>query len=440
MARALFVMPPQERAVRAFRAAARLILSMALGLALAACFSEPVPGPIPEPAPTNSAPATATPLPSPTSTPEPGLAGDIVLWHSWNGEDLKLLNSMLDRLQSDHPDLYLDAVHVGPSEVRQRLLDAILAGNGPGLLLAPIARYPDLASENLVQSLNGYMDLVQQANLLPSAWYGNTIASSLVALPAWAETVALYVNTDLIAPDEVPRTLDDLLARADLSNSPLLGLYISPFHLGWGFPAYGAVMLDAGYHVVLDQQPGAETWLTWLREANQSGGIWFSQDYAELQRAFRHGELPMIIDGSWTLDSFLATLGDSLRVLPIPAGPAGPARPFVTSESFFVIAGQSPRDTDASVMAALALIELAADSRHTTRGLPAAQRESEADPRAVRALKVLLGQTVPMHVGPGARVIWDLAQIMFERALAGQEPPADLVARFALLANEQTRR
>ncbi|MYD91251.1 MAG: extracellular solute-binding protein [Caldilineaceae bacterium SB0662_bin_9] len=436
------MMLSQGRFGRALRAAARLILPVALGLVLAACVEEPAPGPTPESTPTHAAPATATPLPTPTSTPEPelGLAGDIVLWHSWNGEDLKILRSMLDRLQSDHPDLYLDAVHVGPSEVRQRLLDAILAGNGPSLLLAPISRYPDLASEDLVQPLNGYMDLVQEADLLSSAWYGNTIASSLVALPAWVETVALYVNTDLIAPNEVPRTLDDLLVQANLSDTPLLGLYISPFHLGWGFPAYGAVMLDAGYRVVLDQQPGAEAWLTWLREANLSGGIWFSQDYAELQRAFRHGELPMIIDGSWTLDSFVPALGDSLRVLSIPDGPAGPARPFVNSESFFVIAGQSPRDTDASVMAALALIELAADSPHTTRGLPAAQRESEADSRAARELKALLEQTVPMHVGPGAKVIWDLAQIMFERALAGQEPPADLVARFALLANEQTSR
>ena len=435
-------MLPQGRAVLAFRAAARLILPVALGLVLAACVREPAPGPTPEPVLTNSVPATATPLPSSTSTPEPelGLSGDIILWHSWNGEDLKILRSMLDRLQSDHPDLYLDAVHVGPSEVRWRLLDAILAGNGPSLLLGPIARYPDLASEDLVQPLNGYMDLVQEAHLLSSAWYGNIIASSLVALPAWVETVALYVNTNLIAPDEVPRTLHDLLARANMSDSPLLGLYISPFHLGWGFPAHGAVMLDAGYRVVLDQQPGAEAWLTWLREANQSGGIWISQDYAELQRAFRHGELPMIIDGSWVLDSFVTALGDSLRVLSIPDGPAGPARPFVTSESFFVIAGQSPRDTDASVMAALTLIELAADSPHTTRGLPAAQREFDADPRAAREFKALLEQTVPMHVGAGAKVIWDLAQIMFERALAGQEPPADLVARFSLLVNEQTDR
>ena len=431
---------------------------MALGLVLAACVNEPAPAPTPEPAPTNSVPATANPLPPPASTPELGLSGDIVLWHSWGGEDLQLLNSMLDRLQSGHPDLYLDAVHVNPSEVGERLLEAILAGNGPSLLLAPIARYPDLAAENLVQPLNGYMDLVQEANLLSSAWYGNTIASSLVALPVWVETVALYVNTDLIAPNEVPRTLDDLLVRANLSASPLLGVYISPFHLGWGFPAHGAVMLDAGYRVVLDQQPGAEAWLTWLREANQSGGIWLSQDYAELQRAFRHGELPMIIAGSWTFDSFVSALGDSLRVLSIPDGPAGPARPFVISESLFVIAGQSPRNTDASVMAALALIELAANSPHTARGLPAAQRESEADPRAVREFKALnqreseadpravrefkalLEQTVPMHVGTGAKVIWDLAQIMFERALAGQEPPADLVARFALMANEQTDR
>ena len=433
---------PQGMAVRVLRAAARLVLPLALGLSLAACGGGSAPEPASEPAPEPAPPATATPLPEPTPTsePEPGLSADIILWHSWNGEDVKILRSILDRLQADHPGLYLDSVHVNPSEVREHLLDAILAGNGPNLLLTPIARYPDLASEDLVQPLNGYTDRVQEANLLPSAWYGNIVDSSLVALPAWVETVTMYVNTDLLAPAEVPRTLDELLGRADLSDHPLLGLYISPFHLSWGFPAHGAVMLDAGYRVVLDRQPGAEAWLAWLHEANRSGGIWLSQDYAELQRAFRHGELPMIIDGSWALDSFVPALGDSLRVLPIPAGPAGPARPFATTESLFVIAGQSPRNTDASVRTALALIELAAEFPHTTRGLPTAQRASEAGPRAVREFKALLAQTVPMHVGAEAAVIWNLAQTMFEQALAGRESPADLVARFSLLANEQTGR
>ena len=429
---------PRKMAARVLRATARLVLPLALGLSLTACGVDYAPEPTPDRAPT----ATAIPLPAPSPTPEPDpvLSEDLILWHSWNGEDLKILRSILDRLQADHPDLYLESVYVSPSEVRERLLDAILAGNGPNLLLAPIARYPDLASDSLVQPLSEYMDLVQEANLLRSAWYGNIVDSSLVALPAWVETVSLFINTDLIAPNDVPRTLDDLLDRANLSDQPLLGLYLSPFHLSWGFPAFGAVMLDAGYRVVLDQQPGAEAWLTWLREANQSGGIWISQDYAELQRAFRHGELPMVVDGSWTLDTFVPALGDSLRVLPIPAGPDGPARPFVTSESLFVIAGQSPRARDASVMVALALIELAPDFAHTTRGLPATQRESETGSRTVRELQALLEQTAPMHPGAEARVIWNLTQTLYEQTLAGQEPPAELVARFALLANEQTDR
>ena len=423
-----------------FRTAARLILSVAAGLVLMACGRGPEPTPAAVPTP--AAKATPTPEASPAPIPEPEreLSGDLVLWHSWQGEDLKLLHSILDRLRAGHPDLYLEVVHVNPSEVPERLLDAILAGNGPSLLLAPIARYPELAAAHLVQPLNGYMDLVQEAGLLPSALFGNIVASSLVALPVWVETITLYVNTDLMAADEVPGTLDDLLTRANVSDHPLLGLYISPFHLSWGFPAFGAVMLDAGYRVVLDQQPGAEGWLTWLREANRSSGIWLSQDYAELQHAFRHGELPMIIDGSWAVDILVTALGDRLRALPIPAGPAGPARPFLTTESLFVVAGLSGQDTDASLMAALAIVELAAETGHTTRGLPAAQRETETGPQAVRDFRGLLDQTVPMYAGADAKAIWDLAQTMFEHALAGRETPVELIARFALLANEQTGR
>lgn len=413
---------------------------MAAGLVLTACGRGIEPAP--EAVPTLTAEATAAPesSPAPTSEPERELSGNLVLWHSWQGEDLKLLRSILDRLRADHPDLYLETVHVNPSEVPERLLNAILAGNGPSLLLAPIARYPELAATNLVQPLNGYMDLVQEGDLLPSALFGNIVDSSLVALPVWVETITLYVNTDLMAADEVPGTLDDLLTRANGSDHPLLGLYISPFHLGWGFPAFGAVMLDAGYRVVLDQQPGAEAWLTWLREANRSDGIWLSQDYAELQHAFRHGELPMIIDGSWAVDTLVTALGDRLRALPIPAGPAGPARPFVTTESLFVVAGLSGQDTDASVMAALAIVELAAETGHTTRGLPAAQRATETGPQAVRDFRGLLEHTAPMYAGADAKAIWDLAQTMFEHALAGRATPVELIARFTLLANEQTGR
>ena len=411
---------------------------MAAGLVLTACGRGPAPASTPEPVPTQAVQATATP--EPTSEPEHKLSGDLVLWHSWQGEDMEILHSILDRLRVENPDLYLETVHVNPSEVPERLLDAILAGNGPSLLLAPIARYPELAATDLVQPLNGYMDRVQDVGLLPSALFGNIVDSSLVALPVWVETITLYVNTDLMAADEVPGTLDDLLTRANVSDRPLLGLYISPFHLGWGFPAFGAVMLDAGYRVVLDQQPGAEAWLTWLREANRSNGIWLSQDYAELQRAFRHGELPMIIDGSWAVDILVTALGDRLRALPIPAGPAGPARPFATTESLFVVAGLSGRDTDTGVMAALAIVDLAAETGHTTRGLPAAQRETETGPPVVRDFRGLLDQTVPLYAGADAKAVWDLAQTMFEQALAGRETPVELIARFALLANEQTGR
>lgn len=378
--------------------------------------------------------------PAETSVATRHLTGDIVLWHSWDGEDARVLRSMLDRMQADNPDLYLDAIYVKPFEVQGKLLQAVLSASGPNLLLAPMAQYPDLATDNLVQPLNSYQERVDEVELLASAWYGNVVDGNLVGLPIWVETVALYVNSDLMAPDQAPKTLAEVLQGNSSFENPIIGCYISPFHLSWGFAAFGSVMLDAEQRVVLDQQSQAEEWLAWLRATRQSGAVLYSTNYSELQQAFRLGELPMVIDGSWALDDYVAVLGKKLRVLPIPAGPTGPARPFINTESFFVVAGQSPYESFTSVEAAITLIELAADSGHTSRGFPAASSDFKDPTRAVREFKALLDDTAPMNVGEENRIVWYLVQEMFLKALMGSEPPAELIANFTLLANEQTGR
>ena len=56
----------------------------------------------------------------------------------------------------------------------------------------------------------------------------------------------------------------------------------------------------------------------------------------KLDTAFTQGQLDMIVDGPWVLGNFEKALGGSLRVASLPAGPAGPSRPLMGIDGWYI--------------------------------------------------------------------------------------------------------
>lgn len=382
----------------------------------------------------------STPLPPiETARREPPLAwtAPVVVWHSLTGSEREFLAGALERIGAEHPDLSLSHAYVPPHQAADALLHAVLSGEGPNILVAPAAQLPALSAESLIASLNGVVQEDELADFLTPALFGLIQDEQLMGLPLWTDSVALFVNTDLLPLADVPEDMTQLLRRAQAAEQPLLGLYASLFHLAWGFPAFGGILLDVDNRVVLDQGTGGAAFLDWLRHADAAPGLVVSRDYEALRRAFLTGALPMFIDGAWSLAAAQEALGAAVQIREIPAGPAGPARPWLTAEAAFLVKGQAPPRLRLSAALVQELASMEADIADVAQRLPAKQAQPQAGTAPVRQFRALLPRAHRMPHGPEWPSLWRLGHELLHQTLASPESAANLVARFALLANAE---
>ncbi len=392
--------------------------------------------------------ATALPSPSlPTATAPPvltqalpAMAGEVTIWHSLSHADLEFLEEAIVQMEVSYPDLRLSHTYVAPHRVVSRLLKAILSGQGPEILLAPASRLPELHAEGLVIPLDTLVQEEDLEDLAAPALFGLIHEQQLLGLPLWAETVLLYANTDLISPSDVPEDTDAMLALAQGEGQPVVGMYLSLFHLSWGFQAFGGVLFDADHKVVLDQSAEGIDFLVWLQQAHASPGLAVSSNYYSMRQSFLAGKMPLFLDGPWTLAAAEDALGASLAIHAVPSGPVGPARPWLTTEAILLVPGQSRAQQLVSIHIARELLGLEDEIIDIAHRLPVTRHRMQAGSKAVRSFRALLPFTQHMPHVSEMTSVWRLGNELLMQTLQVDMSPADLasaVAHFALLANEE---
>jgi len=267
--------------------------------------------------------------PAPTATPTPVPQGRIVLWHSWGRGDADALGQILGSFQAQYPQVTVDTLFVADSDLPKAYADAVLAGTGPDLVLAPTWWLSDFVSLGVVQPLDMLVDAPTLGGYWPAALDNLRVGGQLYGLPTSFELVSLFVNTSLTGGNAPPATTADLLAQAQAAPAQGVGLYDSLYHLYWGLPAYGGQLFDPSGAVMIDQGGDVAGYLAWLREVSQTAGSYVDTDYGMLLDRFKKGEFAYFVDGPWAIDDLSAALGANLAVAPLPAGPSGPAAPWL---------------------------------------------------------------------------------------------------------------
>ncbi|MEZ4831352.1 MAG: extracellular solute-binding protein [Caldilineaceae bacterium] len=150
--------------------------------------------------------ATDTPAPAPTPTPDTD-RGELVLWHSWAGADGDALSQMLSSFQAANPDVELQTLFVAYNELPQAYADAVYAGGGPDLILAPTWWLHQLAEAGTLLPLD---DLVGAETLsttyMPAALANLSYNQQTYGLPISFDLVSLYYNRNLIDDASLPTT------------------------------------------------------------------------------------------------------------------------------------------------------------------------------------------------------------------------------------------
>jgi arabinogalactan oligomer/maltooligosaccharide transport system substrate-binding protein len=261
----------------------------------------------------------------------PDLTGEITLWHSYETGTLQetALLKVIKNAQQTFPELTLQVLQTPSMEITRAYYIEAMSGSGPDVFLAPNNDLLSLVRQDLLLGLDEYF--LNEFNEVPEFILdGMKVNGSLYGIPKSIGSVALYYNKSLI--NIPPESTDELLHMVEDGN--LLVSSMSVYHLfGW-VSAFGGRLFDENYRCVADLGGWVE-FLNYLISLQEAGAI-FITDYAEAERIFMGAGAAMFINGPWALEAYSEVFGDNLGVVPLPAGPIGPAQPFSSMDGFYV--------------------------------------------------------------------------------------------------------
>lgn len=407
--------------------------------------------------------ATATPISAPAETSqseanesaateeEPAevavgslpLEGSVVLWHSWAGREADALNEILGQVQGANPSLAIETLFVAYADLEQSYIEAVQAGGGPDLVLAPNWWLGNLVDTQAVAPIDELVNDQELSAYWPAtvenlSWFGRAYG-----IPVNFELVSLFYNSSLVDPQNLPNSLEAMLTASteDASGTMGIGLYNSLYHLYWGFPAFGAQMLDAQGKVILDQSPGAAGYLTWLIQMDQAPNVYIDLDYGMIIDRFKKGEFAFFVDGPWSIPELQQALGENLQVAMLPHGPNGPSKPWLSADGYFLNPNRPEDEQKLAAAAALALTDSQSGIRLAQIGakLPANQQVPISDP-LLSGFMSQARDAEPMPSTPEIYQVLGYGGDMLVKALNGVSDPNETVIETTALINEETGR
>ncbi len=301
---------------------------MVVVFVLAACAQ---PTAAPTAAPTEAPVVTEAPTEAPTAAPAPV---EVTFWHAYgtgSAEEIALAKN-LAQAAIDMPDIKINVLQVPFNDIYNKYRTDVAAGGGPDMFIAPNDSLGDDARAGLVADITalaaGKFDGVNQLGI-----DGMTVDGVLYGVPESLKAVALWYNKDLLPTP--PATTDELKALMD--GGTQVAISFGCYHDFGFFGAFGGKIFDDSWKVIADQGTGVVDAMTYLNDLYQIAktNSWTKNDSDGLA-VFQEGKAALITNGNWAMGDYKTALGDKLAVTALPAGPVGPATPFLGVDGFYL--------------------------------------------------------------------------------------------------------
>jgi len=321
------------------------------------------------------------------SISEDELQGQILIWHTWQGQEQTALRGLLDGFTELHPNVSIVEEFYDIEDIQEIYRYQIEAGLGPDILIAPASWAESLADERLIQDISNRedvnLDIYLKAALdmlranekvygLPLSlntqvlYYNKTLLNSVSVennSPTTQEPQATITSTTAITdlnpvvePPQnntqietfsPPRTLDELLQQANKDHQ--IALPTDFYNAFWGIQAFGGQLFDDEDRVVLNQG-GFANWLGWLKKANENPNIILNRNLDELKPLFTNGRATYYVGSTQEYPTLQTALGpENVGVIRLPGRQNKAAGPFLQAEALMFNQATTENSTDLSL-------------------------------------------------------------------------------------------
>lgn len=279
-----------------------------------------------------STPAASQPTQAPAAAEKVTLS----IWHAYGtgSNEEKALTEIVDKYRAANPNVTVNVLQIPFDQVFNKWETEVAAGGGPDMFTAPDDNFGKEIRASLIAPIDGFTQ-GKLTGYADAAVKGMTIDGKMYAVPGIFKAVALYYNKSTIP--NPPKTTDELLAL--VKSGKKLIMNENAYHNFGFWNAFGQVFDGSTGKCTADTTGVADAmaYLVALKDAGKANG-WdvFYTDQGKQDSLFRAGQGDMIINGPWSLGDYSKDLKDNLGVVPMPAGPKGPAQPLTGIDGWFV--------------------------------------------------------------------------------------------------------
>lgn len=267
---------------------------------------------------------------------------EVVFWNGYTGPDRPAVEQIVAMFNERHDDVVITMEIMPWDSLYQKLMPALVAGNGPDIIGYSIARVPEYAEAGRLQSLDTYLDASEELsrdNLVEGLVNGATYDGTVYGVPMGFASMVMYYNREHfrqagLDPDAPPTTyaeLQDAWKKLLQKNSGTdVAVYPQAFGVKATVPMAPVILWAFGADIVTADgksglgTPEALKAMEFLQEAYVEQTISpVGLTGQEADNLFAAGKASIEWNGPWAINGFRGA-GIDLGIAKLPAGPNGP--------------------------------------------------------------------------------------------------------------------
>lgn len=261
----------------------------------------------------------------------------VVFWNGYTGPDRPVLEKIVEEFNASSDTIAIKMEIMPWDTLFQKLMPAMIAGNGPDLISMSANRFAEYAEAGKLAPMDALLagsKTLKATDLVPGLMSAGVYGDKRYAMPMSFAAMVMYYNKAMfreagLDPENPPKTLAELrtawskLVKKDAQGQVLqyaqaIGVKATVPMIPVFMWMYGADYL-VNKKSVLDSKPAIEA-MQMLAEAFAAGVSPNGLTGQESDNLFAAGKAAIEFNGPWAINGFRGA-GIDLGIAEVPAGP-----------------------------------------------------------------------------------------------------------------------